>query len=126
MALEILQRDDLSIYVVSGVPKSFRKRLQKFVDGESKSEGDVLLLDEELTEWVLARVRGQKRRSYEQTAGSSALWRAFRAMSAARYHLQDEEIEERIREVRDQIEALWQEVSPVHAATDAEQLEGVG
>ncbi len=114
MASEMLQRDDLSVYVVAGVPKSFKKKLQKFVEKESKSDGDVMLLDEEMTDWVLARVQGDKRRSHEQTPASSALWRAFRALSAARYHLQDQPIEHEIRELRDQIEKLWRDTSPLH------------
>ncbi len=126
MAPEILQRDDLSIYIVAGVPKSFKKRLQKFVESESKSDGDVMLIDEEMTEWILARVRGEKRRSHEQTPGSSALWRAYRALSAARYHLQDEEVEPRIRELRDQIELLWREVSPTHDLPEEEELAEAG
>jgi len=113
MASEMLQREDLSIYVVAGVPKSFKKKLQKFVGTESKSEGDVMLLDEEMSDWVLARVRGEKRRSHEQTPASSALWRAYRALSAARYHLQDQEVEGRIREIRDEVEELWREASPL-------------
>lgn len=122
MALEMLQREDLSIYIVAGVPKSFKKKLQKFVGSESKSEGDVMLLDEEMTEWVLAQVKGEKRRSHEQTPGSSALWRAYRALSAARYHLQDQPIEADIRGLRDQIEELWRDASPMHDDT-AEELE---
>ena len=43
MASEMLQRDDLSVYVVAGVPRSFRKKLQKFVDKESKTEGGTML-----------------------------------------------------------------------------------
>jgi hypothetical protein len=123
MASEMLQRDDLSVYVVAGVPKSFKKRLQKFVESESKSEGDVMLLDEEMTEWVLARVRGEKRRSHEQTPASSALWRAYRALSAARYHLQDQPIEANIRHIREQIEELWRETSPIHEEVVEEELE---
>jgi hypothetical protein len=121
MASEMLQRDDLSVYVVAGVPKSFKKRLQKFVESESKSEGDVMLLDEEMTEWVLARVRGEKRRSHEQTPASSALWRAYRALSAARYHLQDQPIEANIRNIREQIEELWRETSPLHEVVEEEE-----
>ncbi|TVP45324.1 MAG: hypothetical protein EA350_09560 [Gemmatimonadales bacterium] len=113
MASEMLQREDLSIYVVAGVPKSFKKKLQKFVGTESKSEGDVMLLDEEMSDWVLARVRGEKRRSHEQTPASAALWRAYRALSAARYHLQDQEVESRIRQIRDEVEELWREASPL-------------
>ncbi len=123
MASEMLQRDDLSIYVVAGVPKSFKKKLQKFVISESKSEGEVMLLDEEMTDWVLARVRGEKRRSHEQTPASSALWRAYRALSAARYHLQDQEVEGRIREIRDEVEALWREASPLFRNNGEEEEE---
>ena len=125
MAAEILEREDLSIYVVAGVPKSFKKKLLKFVDGESKAGGEVMLLDEEMTEWILARVKGEKRRSHEQTPGSSALWRAFRALSAARYHLQDQPIELKIRSVRDEIEELWRDTSPIHHRRE-ESLEEVG
>ena len=125
MASEMLEREDLSIYVVAGVPKSFKKKLLKFVDGESKAGGEVMLLDEEMTEWILARVKGEKRRSHEQTPGSSALWRAFRALSAARYHLQDQPIETKIRSVRDEIEALWRDTSPIHESR-VESLEEVG
>lgn len=120
MASEMLQRDDLSVYVVAGVPKSFKKKLQKFVEDESKSEGDVMLLDEEMTDWVLSRVQGEKRRSHEQTPASSALWRAYRALSAARYHLQDQPIETKIREIREQIEELWREASPIHGEKEKE------
>jgi hypothetical protein len=123
MASEMLQRDDLSVYVVAGVPKSFKKKLQKFVESESKSEGDVMLLDEEMTEWVLARVRGEKRRSHEQTPASSALWRAYRALSAARYHLQDQPIEAKIRGIREEIEELWRETSPIHEEDEEEERE---
>jgi hypothetical protein len=125
MAPEILQRQDLSVYIVAGVPKSFKKRLQKFVDEESKSDGDIMMLGDELADWTLARVRGEKRRSHEKTAGSSALWRAFRALSAARYHLQDNPMEGEIRKVRDQIEALWRESSPLVETHEEEQLEEV-
>ena len=124
MASEMLERDDLSVYVVAGVPKSFKKKLQKFVTKESKTEGDVLLLDEEMTDWVLARVRGAKRRSHEQTPASSALWRAYRALSAARYHLQDQPLEAKVRRVRDQIEGLWRDTSPLH--TKKKEFKEVG
>ncbi len=129
MASEMLQREDLSIYVVAGVPKSFKKKLQKFVGTESKSEGDVMLLDDEMSDWVLARVRGEKRRSHEQTPASAALWRAYRALSAARYHLQDNEVEARIRDIRDEVEELWRQASPLfrdEPKEEAEALEEVG
>lgn len=123
MASEMLERDDLSVYVVAGVPKSFKKKLHKFVDKESKSQGDVMLLDEGMTEWVLARVKGEKRRSHEQTPASSALWRAYRALSAARYHLQDQPQEQQVREIRSQIEELWRNSSPLHSDEEEEEKE---
>jgi hypothetical protein len=119
----MLQRDDVSVYVVAGVPKSFKKKLQKFVDAESKSTGDTMLLDDEMTEWVVARLRGEKRRSHEQTPASSALWRAFRALSAARYHLQDQPLEDEVRTLRNRIEELWRTVSPLHDEEDEEGLD---
>lgn len=112
MAAEMLQRDDLSVYVVAGVPKSFKKKLQKFVEQESKNAGNVMLLDEQLTDWIVARVQGDKRPSREETPASSALWRAYRAVSAARYHLQDQALEAKVRDLRNEIEALWREASP--------------
>ncbi|MGD2070063.1 MAG: hypothetical protein PVI57_15425 [Gemmatimonadota bacterium] len=121
MASEMLQRDDLSVYVIAGVPKSFKKKLQKFVEKESKTQGDVMLLDDEMTEWTVARLRGEKRRSHEQTPASSALWRAYRALSAARYHLQDQPLEKRIRDLRNEIEELWHETSPLHEEEEEEE-----
>ncbi len=123
MASEMLQRDDLSVYIVAGVPKSFKKKLQKFVEKESKTTGDVMLLDDEMTDWVVARMRGEKRRNHEQTPASSALWRAYRALSAARYHLQDQPMEKRIRDIRGQIEELWRETSPLHEEEEEEEVE---
>lgn len=121
MASEMLQRDDLSVYVVAGVPKSFKKKLQKFVDAESKSSGETMLLDDEMTEWVVARLRGEKRRSHEQTPASSALWRAYRALSAARYHLQEGPMEEKVRHLRLEVEQLWHDVSPLHEEAEEEE-----
>ncbi len=124
MASEMLQRDDLSVYVLAGVPRSFKKKLQKFVDKESKTEGGTMLLDEEMTDWVVARLRGEKRRNHEQTPTSSALWRAYRALSAARYHTQDPELEAKMRELRSQIEQLWMDTSPLHEEELEEEQDG--
>jgi septation ring formation regulator EzrA len=51
---------------------------------------------------------------------SSALWRAYRALSAARYHLQDQPLEGKIRELRDQIEEIWRDVEPLHEEPEEE------
>jgi hypothetical protein len=120
MASEMLERDDLSVYVLAGVPRSFKKKLAKFVEKEAKEEGDLMLLDDEITEWVVARLQGDKRRSHEKTPGSAALWRAYRALSAARFHLQDDGPEARIRELRREVEELWQSVSPLHEEEEEE------
>ncbi len=121
MASELLQRDDLSVYVVGGVPRSFRKKLQKFVEKESKADGGTMLLDEEMSDWVITRLQGEKRRSHERTPTSAALWRAYRALAAARYHIQDAEMESKVRRLRNEIEEIWREVSPLHE----EEEEGV-
>lgn len=123
MASEMLQRDDLSVYVVAGVPKSFKKKLAKIVEGEAKGSGELMLLDDEITEWVVARLQGDKRRSHEKTPGSSALWRAYRALSAARYHLQDHPMEARIRELRAEVEEMWRTVSPLFEVPEEEEEE---
>lgn len=125
MASELLQRDDLSVYIIGGVPRSFRKKLQKFVEKESKSDGGTMLLDEEMAEWVVTRMQGEKRRSHERTPTSAALWRAYRALAAARYHIQDPEMEAKVRTLRNEIEELWREVSPLHEEDDEEAEEVV-
>ncbi|MFC1791632.1 hypothetical protein ACFL0I_04105 [Gemmatimonadota bacterium] len=123
MASEMLERDDLSVYVLAGVPRSFKKKLSKFVEGEAKEEGEIMLLDGEITEWV-ARLQGDKRRSHEKTPASAALWRAYRALSAARYHLQDEDMEGRIRRLRREVEEVWEMASPLHDLNGQENEEG--
>jgi hypothetical protein len=123
MAAPMLERDDLSVYVLAGLPRSFKKRLSKFVEEESKAEGDLMLLDDELTEWLVARLRGEKARSHEETPASAALWRAYRALSAARYHLQEHgELEGVVRTLRSEVEQLWSLTRPgqPEAETDPE------
>jgi hypothetical protein len=111
MASEMLQRADLTAYVVAGLPKSFLAKVRKLAESE-RSDAEVMQLDEELTEWLVAQVRAEKRRAHETTHASAALWRAYRALSAARYHLQDHPEEEQVRELRRRVEDLWREVSP--------------
>lgn len=114
MAAEMLERDDLSAYIIAGVPASFRNKLRKFVQKEGKGDGDIMLLDEEITEWLVARLLNQKRRTGQRTSASAALWRAYSALSAARYHLQHHpEEEQRVRDLRRQVEDLWRELSPM-------------
>ncbi len=122
MGWEILERDDLSVYIVAGVPRSFKRKLQKFVDDEAKGHGDVMLIDDEFTDWMLARLTNEKRRRGDRTPASSALWRAFSALSAARYHLKDQpEEEERVRNMRQEVERLWRELSPMFEEEEASE-----
>jgi hypothetical protein len=113
MASEIFERDDLSIYVVAGVPRTFKNTLADAVKKAAKESGDVKLVNGEMTEWFLSKLREDGRRSYERTPASAALWRAYRALSAACYHIQDEELEEQVRELRSEVEKLWSETSPL-------------
>jgi len=114
MGAEMLERDDLSVYVVAGVPKSFKRKLQAFVAEEAKGgNGEVMLLDEGFADWVIAKLLDEKRPRTNRTPASKALWSAFSALSAARNHLQHSEEEDRVRELRQKVEELWRETSPM-------------
>lgn len=120
MASEILQRPDLTAYIVAGLPKNFLTKLKKAAR-EQSAEADVIQLDEEMTDWLVAQMRGEKRRPHERTPASAALWRAYRALSAARYHLQDRPEEEQVRELRRLVEELWRELSPQFPEDEEEE-----
>lgn len=125
MSTEMLQRDDLTGYIVAGLPKSFTTKLKKIV-AQERENAEVIQLDEEMTEWLVAQLAGEKRRPHERTPASAALWRAYRALSAARYHLQDTPEEEQVRELRRLVEDLWREISPQFPVEEesAESTEG--
>jgi hypothetical protein len=112
---EILERDDLSVYVIAGVPKSFKRKLQAIVAEEAKTDGQVMLIEDSLADWVISKIADDKRPRASRTPASKALWRAFSALSAARYHLQHSEEEERVRVLRQRVEELWRETSPMFA-----------
>jgi hypothetical protein len=119
MGIDVVERDDITVYLVAGVPKSFKRKLQKFVQQEAKEAGDIYMLEEELSDWVIAKVRNDKRGGRDRTPATAALWRAFSALSAARYHLQHSpESEERVRELRSQVEEIWRELSPMFSDDD--------
>lgn len=114
MGAEMLERDDLSVYVVAGVPKSFRRKLQGIVaEDAGDRDGQVMLLEDGLADWVITRLLEEKRPASKRTPASQALWRAYSALSAARYHLQHSEEEDRVRELRSKVEQLWRETSPM-------------
>ena len=114
MASEIFQRDDLSVYVLAGVPKSFKATLAEVVREATDDSGDLKMVNGEMADWFLAKLRENGRRRHERTPASAALWRAYRALCAARYHLKDEAVEEEVREIRTRIEELWTLASPLH------------
>jgi hypothetical protein len=119
MGIDVVERDDITVYLVAGVPKSFKRKLQKFVEQEAKEKGDIYMLEEELSDWVIAKVRNEKRGGRDRTPATAALWRAFSALSAARYHLQHSpEDEERVRELRNQVEEIWRDLSPMFSEDD--------
>lgn len=119
---EIFERDDVSLYAVAGVPRSFKKKLQTLVDEEAKKDGDVLLVDDELSEWMLARLQDKKLPRGKRNPASRALWHAYSALSAARYYLEDEsEEEEQVRDLRAKVEALWRDVSPMFGVQEDEE-----
>ena len=115
MTHEWLEREDLSVFVVSGVPKGFNRRLQEFVAGECGENAKSLRVPDDLGPWITARVRGRYRPSSLQSPASKALWRAFRALAAARYHLKhDPERRDALRRLREEVESHWHDVSPMH------------
>ena len=124
MAAAMLERDDLSVYIIGGVPRSFKAKLQKFVEKEAKKDGEIMLVDPGMTDWILSKLRDEKRPSKDRTPASQALWRAFSALSAARYHLQDQSAnEERVRELRRHVEDMWREMSPMFDDDEFTDLE---
>lgn len=116
MSAATLERDDLSLYVIAGVPRSFKSKLQQLVLKETKSSGEVMLIPADMTEWLISKLRDDKRPARDRTPASRALWRAYSALSAARYHLQNDPVEEeRVRDLRRQVEELWRQMSPMFA-----------
>jgi hypothetical protein len=121
MSAATLEREDVSLYLIAGVPRSFKSKLQQLVQKETKETGDLMVIPAEMTEWVVSKLRDEKRPSRDRTPASRALWHAYSALSAARYHLQnDPEEEERVRQLRRQVEDLWRHLSPTFSEEVAE------
>jgi len=121
MAREWLERDDLSVFVLAGAPKGFNRRLKAFLQKELGDGAESLRVNDDLSEWVLARVQGEYRRDSQRSPASRALWRAFRALAAARYHLRgDAKREAQLRKLRDQVEGYWIATSPMLKNGDEE------
>jgi len=113
MANEWLENDDVVFIVASGLPKNPSGPLRTLLQ-EKWEETELLVMDDELSEWALAKVRGKKRHKSKRGPASRALWRAFRALAAATYHLRgDEDTVEELKELRDRVETLWMDASPL-------------
>lgn len=113
MVHEWLEREDLSVFVVAGVPKNFNRRLQAFIEKEQGESAHSLRVKDDLTPWILSQVRESYRPSSSSNLASRALWRAYRALAAARFHLrEDEERNQALRQLRDEVETHWAAVSP--------------
>jgi hypothetical protein len=54
--------------LVAGVPRTFKRKLQELVEKEAKQNGDVMLVDEELSAWLLARLRDEATNSLSKSA----------------------------------------------------------
>ena len=101
---------DISVFVVPKVKKKFDQSISDMVSKEVGQEVEAIRLDGDMAEWVHARLTvkrwGKNRR--KRSPSTKALSRAFQALAAARYHLRgDAEAEARLRELRDQVEAIW-------------------
>jgi len=119
MAHDWLERADLSVFVVAGVPKGFNRKLQETISKEHGEKAVSMRVNDELSDWVLTKVRGEYRPSSQRSTASKALWRAFRALAAARYHLRDDpEFSEEVRHLRDQVEEHWMRVTPLNRGDD--------
>jgi hypothetical protein len=110
MADDWLCSGDISVFVVPKVKKKFDQSLSEMLSEELGEEVEAIRLDSDLAEWVNARLTvkrwGKDRR--KRSPSTKALSRAFQALAAARYHLRgDTEAEARLRELRDQVEAIW-------------------
>ena len=55
MSSEMLLREDLTAYIVAGLPKSFLSKVRKLAEAE-RANSEVIQLDEEMTEWLVAQL----------------------------------------------------------------------
>ena len=103
-----LDPETANVYIVPKVPKRFGEELGKLLSKEVGEEIEPFRLDPDLSEWVVARASGKRSIKGARNPGVKALWRAFRALAAARYHFRTEpELAKELLEMRDRIEGLW-------------------
>jgi hypothetical protein len=113
MSEEWLEDGDVSVFVVPKVKKKFDESLARLLKKEVGEPVEPLRLDDDLTTWVADRAAGKNRSKGQRSPAAKALWRAFRALAAARYHLrEDPAAEKELRALRDRVESLWMEKTP--------------
>src|SRR5690606_26167190 len=103
-------------------PKGFNRKLQETIQKEHGEKAVSMRVNDELSDWILTKVRGEYRPSSMRSTASKALWRAFRALAAARYHLrEDPELSDGVRALRDQVETYWTRATPLHRNGEEEE-----
>jgi hypothetical protein len=108
-----LRKGEVSVFVVPKVKKQFDDSLARLLKKELGRTTEPLRLDDDLTAWVAERAAGKKRSKGQRSPAAKALWRSFRALAAARYHLrEDPEAEQELRDLRDRVEVLWMAKAP--------------
>lgn len=110
MAEDWLSQGEPTVFIVPKVKKKFDEDLKELLMKELGEEVEPVRLGSDLTDWVVARVNVKKwaKGRGKRSPSTKALSRAFQALAAARYHLRgDAEAEARLRELRDQVEAIW-------------------
>jgi hypothetical protein len=113
MSEQWLEDGDVTVFVIPKVKKDFDEKLARLLEKEVGGPVEPLRLDDDLTTWVADRAAGKKRSKGQKSPAAKALWRAFRALAAARYHLrEDPKSEKELRSLRDRVESLWMEKTP--------------
>lgn len=108
MSQEWLDRGRANVYVIPKVEKGFGHDLGELLSRKLGREIEPLRLDADLTDWVVARAAGKKRSKSDRSPGTKALWRAFRALAAARYHVREEApLADELLKIRNRIEEMW-------------------
>ena len=113
MSEEWLEDGEVNVFVVPKVKKKFDGSLARILKKEVGEPVEPLRRDDDFTTWVADRAAGKIRSKGQRSPAAKALWRAFRALAAARYHLrEDPDAEKELRALRDRVESLWMDKTP--------------
>ena len=119
----------ISLHCTDTDDKEFEIGLIEDLGSFPKDQQDLVwrTLQAHYYERVISRIRNEKRGGRDRTPASAALWRAYAALSAARYHLQHSPEEEgRVRELRNDVEEIWRELSPMFEEEEEAEAEAEG